>query len=192
MSSPYLEPAGPLGDTETRLRGLLEQEGRIPLDLQHNIVPVAIVGDGTWPGFGGAIRGRRFSFPLNIGTGFMQVVAATLPVVISYVGLMNNAAVGTPRIRFYGPNDADPAGGVYPFIPPLQELSRVSTEVAPLLRSNSIAPAGGVISYEMVNAVAGFFDRIKLDLYLPINGRIAFESAGVGANISVHVQGYVW
>jgi len=94
-------PRGPLGDTETRLRNALEQEGPLPLSLDYRILPVVLVGDATGPGMGER-RGRRFMARLGTSTGVANVSgiqAITEDVVIDLIQFTVDTQVGITGVE---------------------------------------------------------------------------------------------
>lgn len=99
------------GDVTARIQRLLELEGIIPIELGKTVTPVAVVADGTLPGYGDT-KLRRFGGSCQLAapaaTGGLGFVCTHGPGVI--ITAMNFSATGNCSwsLSYQGPDQAAP------------------------------------------------------------------------------------
>lgn len=130
-----------LGDTESRIRRILNLEGLVPTDWSGQVLPVMVVGDGMLPGYGSG-RTRRWALNFITGpAGADRWITVDADMIVDRVTVVPFGGPATAQVFYQGPNDASPgalAGRAAPFI----DRSATSQELAPV-RDGSLGVAGG-------------------------------------------------
>lgn len=187
-----------LGDALNRLQRMLGVTGSASpeYDDGSKIVPVAIIGDGTFPGYG-AGNLRRFKLQAtqanNAGNPSHVGFTATKDCIINRITANWLVANVGLSLRYFGPNDALPFAIATP-AGVMIDRALSFNEVSPLLSGGDITGAvvgGGVIwFYEPQAAQVGIQAECLLAPFLLMAGAsIILRGQTVNNRVNINVEG---
>lgn len=177
------------GDVGARIQRLLDLEGIIPIDLGKVITPVALVADGTLPGYGDQ-KLRRFGgscqLPVPAATGGLGWTCTHGPGVIITAMQFSATAATSYSLSYQGPNGAFPwaMAGLTAF---MIDRSR-NVETAPMLSGVLANPPEppGVFWRSEVQAVAGHVHLGLPAFYMMQGSKLCLHiSTAVGGEFSI-------
>lgn len=184
-----------LGEAALRLQRMLGVTGATSpeFDPEAKILPIAIMGDGTLPGYGGSSL-RRFLSTIqgNAAVGFPTTVgfSASLDCIITSITFSFTAASGPWGLQFFGPLDALPyaiatANGVW------VDRAQSGQERSPVLMgfdNTGVAVAGvRVFNYDTQAAQVGQLIAVPGSPFLLARGTSMILTGG-GNNVRVDLN----
>jgi hypothetical protein len=177
-SSEYsdLSPRSDLGETEVRLRRLLNLEGQLLLRWSRITQPVTIVGDGTLPGFGNqTLRTFVCQGPTTVavaaqeGYWFKAQQDLILDKILMYaVG----AASFNPLVSYLGSSEADPFAIATAIPTVLLDRGVTSSETGGLLRGAAVVTSGAVLWQPGNSGGGNQYDVPICPFFLPAGAKI--------------------